>query len=154
MAWSVTRYTKRCSCVTRRDQQPASIFLRGSGFPGPWNGSRIAASTRSSTLIAVLRSVLKDRGPLRVSLHLTSLDAVLRPFQAWSAFAPLVVAPTGDAARYVATVTGAQFPEDRRVRWPEAGRHRGLPAAGRSPFPAGPPPDRERRPDFDGGSYT
>ena len=64
MASSVTRYTNRCSWLTRRDQQPASTYLRGSGFPSPWNGSRITASTRSNTLIAVLRSVLtQKRGP-------------------------------------------------------------------------------------------
>src|SRR5450759_79803 len=61
MTSSVTRYTNRCSWVTRRDQQPASTYLRGSGFPSPWNGSRITASTRSNTLIAVLRSVLTQK---------------------------------------------------------------------------------------------
>jgi hypothetical protein len=53
---------------------------------------------------------LKDRDPLRISLHLTSLDAVPRPFQAWSAPSPLVAMPIGDAERCVATVTGVQFP--------------------------------------------
>ena len=53
---------------------------------------------------------LKNRDPLRISLHLASLDAVPRPFQAWSALAPLVVMPIGDAGRCVATVTGVQFP--------------------------------------------
>jgi hypothetical protein len=53
---------------------------------------------------------LKDRDPLRISLHLTSLDAVQRPFQARSALAPLVVMPIGDAVRCVATATGVPFP--------------------------------------------
>ena len=53
---------------------------------------------------------LKDREPLRISLHLTFLDAVQRPFQAWSALAPLVAMPIGDGVRCVATVTGVQFP--------------------------------------------
>lgn len=53
---------------------------------------------------------LKDRDPLRISLHLKSRDAVPQPFQAWSALAPLVAMPIGDAERCVATVTGAQFP--------------------------------------------
>jgi hypothetical protein len=53
---------------------------------------------------------LKDRDPLRISLHLKSLDAVPLPFQAWSARAPLVATPIGDAVRCVATVTGAPFP--------------------------------------------
>ena len=53
---------------------------------------------------------LKDRDPLRISLHLTSLDAVPRRFQAWSALSPLVAMRIGDAVRYVATVTGVQFP--------------------------------------------
>jgi hypothetical protein len=53
---------------------------------------------------------LEDRDPLRISLHLTSLDAVRRPFQAWSALAPLVAMPIGDAVRCVATATGVQFP--------------------------------------------
>ena len=97
---------------------------------------------------------LKHRDPFRISLHLRSLDAVPRPFQAWSALAPLVVMPIGDAVRCVATVTGVQFPGDRRVRWPEEGRRRALPAAERSRFPAGPPPDRERWPDFYGGWCT
>jgi hypothetical protein len=52
---------------------------------------------------------LKDRGPLRISLHLKFLDAVPLPFQAWSALAPLVATPIGDAVRCVATVTGAPF---------------------------------------------
>jgi hypothetical protein len=53
---------------------------------------------------------LKDRDPLRISLHLKSLDAVPLPFQAWSARAPLDARPIGDAVRCVATVTGVQFP--------------------------------------------
>ena len=53
---------------------------------------------------------LKDRDPLRISLHLKSLDAVPLPFQAWSALAPLAATPIGDAVRCVATVTGVQFP--------------------------------------------
>src|SRR5579862_4611194 len=39
---------------------------------------------------------LKDRDPLRISLHLASLDAARRPFQAWSAAVPHVAVPTGD----------------------------------------------------------
>ena len=38
MASSVTRYTNRCSCVTRRDQHPASTYFRGSGFSWPCKG--------------------------------------------------------------------------------------------------------------------
>ena len=53
---------------------------------------------------------LKDRDPLRISLHLKSLDAVPLPFQAWSARAPLDARPIGDAVRCVATVTSVQFP--------------------------------------------
>jgi hypothetical protein len=53
---------------------------------------------------------LKDRDPVRVSRHPASLDAVPRPFQAWSALAPLCVMPIGDAVRCVATVTGARSP--------------------------------------------
>jgi hypothetical protein len=53
---------------------------------------------------------LKYRDPPRISHHLTSLDAVPRPFQAWSALARLVEVPIGDAVRCVATATGAQFP--------------------------------------------
>ena len=52
---------------------------------------------------------LKDRDPLRISLHLKSLDADPPPFQAWYALAPLVATPIGDAARSVATVTGVPF---------------------------------------------
>ena len=55
---SPTRYTRRCSCVMRLDQQPARRYLSGSGLPGPWKGSRITASTRSNTLIAAFRSDL------------------------------------------------------------------------------------------------
>ena len=53
---------------------------------------------------------LKDSDSLRISLHLASLDGVPRRFRAWSAFAPLVVMPIGDAVHCVATVTGVQFP--------------------------------------------
>jgi hypothetical protein len=53
---------------------------------------------------------LKDRDPLRISLHLTSLDGVPRRFLAWSALSPLVVMPIGDAVRCGATATGVQFP--------------------------------------------
>ena len=52
---------------------------------------------------------LKDRDPLRISLHLKSLDAVPLPFQAWSALASPAATPKGDAARCVATVTGVRF---------------------------------------------
>ena len=40
MASSVTRYTRRCSRVTRRDPRPANTYLSGSGFAGPSKGSR------------------------------------------------------------------------------------------------------------------
>lgn len=53
---------------------------------------------------------LKDRKPLRISLHPRSLDAVPLPFQAWFALAPLVVLPLEDAVRCAATVTGVPFP--------------------------------------------
>ena len=53
---------------------------------------------------------LKDRDPLRISLHLTSRDAVPRRFQAWFALSPLAAMRIGDAVRCVATVTGVQFP--------------------------------------------
>lgn len=58
-------------------------------------------------VLAELR--LKDRDPLRISLHLKSRDAVPLRFQAWSALGPLVATPTGDAVRCVATVRGVQF---------------------------------------------
>ncbi len=47
------RYTRRCSWVIRRDQQPASTYFSGSGFPIPVNGSRTTASTRSRTRKAI-----------------------------------------------------------------------------------------------------
>jgi hypothetical protein len=53
---------------------------------------------------------LKDSDSLRISLHLTSRDGAPRRFQAWSAPAPLVVMPIGDAVHCVATVRGVQFP--------------------------------------------
>jgi hypothetical protein len=53
---------------------------------------------------------LKNSESLRASLHLASLDGVPPRFQAWSAPASLVVTPSGDAVRCVATVTGVQFP--------------------------------------------
>jgi hypothetical protein len=53
---------------------------------------------------------LKDRDPLRISLHQKSLDADPRPFPAWSEPVPLVATPIGDAVRCVATATGVQFP--------------------------------------------
>jgi hypothetical protein len=52
---------------------------------------------------------LKDGDPFRISLHLKSLDAVPLPFQAWSALAPPVVTPIGDAVRCVATARGVRF---------------------------------------------
>src|SRR5262249_48901604 len=57
MRSALTAYTRRCSSVIRRDQAPARACLRGSGFPTPWNGSRVTASTRSSTRRAVRRLV-------------------------------------------------------------------------------------------------
>ena len=53
---------------------------------------------------------LKYCDPLRISLHPESLDAVPLLFQAWSALAPLVATPIGDAVRCVATLAGVQFP--------------------------------------------
>jgi hypothetical protein len=53
---------------------------------------------------------LKDRDPLRISLHPRSLDAVPQQFQAWSAPVPLAAMPIADAVRCVATVTGVPFP--------------------------------------------
>jgi hypothetical protein len=53
---------------------------------------------------------LKDRDSLRIPLHPKSRDAVPLPFQAWSARAPLVATPIGDAVHCAATVTGAPFP--------------------------------------------
>jgi hypothetical protein len=122
MASSVTRYTNRCSWLTRRDQQPASIYRRGSGFPRPWkwiphhrldeiqhsNCSAAFGFDPKTQVLPELR--LKDCDSLRISPHLASLDGVPRRFQAWSALAPLVVMPIGDAVHCAATVTGVQFP--------------------------------------------
>jgi hypothetical protein len=95
-------------------------------LPIPWNGSsgiqyhcvdEIQHSDCGATFgfdpkAEVLPELwLKDRDPVRNSLHLTSLDAVPRPFQAWSALAPLVVMPIGDAVRCVATVRGVSLHE-------------------------------------------
>ena len=117
MASSVTRYTNRCSWLTRRDQQPASTYLRGSAYPFEWAShhhiqhSDCGAAFGFDPKAEVLPKLrLKDRDPLRISLHLRSLDAVPRRFQAWSALSPLVAMPIGDAVRCVATVTGVQFP--------------------------------------------
>ncbi len=57
MRSAVTAYTKRCSSVIRRDQAPARTYFKGSGFPIPWNGFRITASTRSKTRSATRRFV-------------------------------------------------------------------------------------------------
>jgi hypothetical protein len=53
---------------------------------------------------------LKDRDPPRISLHLISLDAVRRWFQAWCVLSPLAAMPIGDDGRYVVIATSAQFP--------------------------------------------
>jgi len=53
---------------------------------------------------------LNDSDPPRISLHPASLDAVQRPFQAWSVLSPHVVMPLGDAGRCVAIATSVQFP--------------------------------------------
>lgn len=42
----------------RRDQHPARRYRSGSGLPSPCKGSRITASTKSSTRSAVFRSAL------------------------------------------------------------------------------------------------
>ncbi len=52
---------------------------------------------------------LKDREPLRISLHLKSRDAGPLPFQASYALAPLAAMPIGAGVRCVATVKGVQF---------------------------------------------
>ena len=41
-----TRYTNLCSSSIRRDQQPASTCLSGSGLPIPSNGERTDSSRR------------------------------------------------------------------------------------------------------------
>ena len=53
---------------------------------------------------------LKDRDPPRSSLHLTSLGAVQRSFQAWFALSPHAAMPIGGAGRCVAIATSVQFP--------------------------------------------
>ena len=55
---SLTRYTRRCSCVSRRDHAPDNGCLRGSGLPIPVNGSLITLSIRSNARIATRRSLL------------------------------------------------------------------------------------------------
>ena len=52
-----TRYTTRCSCVTRLDHVLGAKWRKGSGLPRPENGSRMTASTRASTRSATRRSV-------------------------------------------------------------------------------------------------
>ena len=52
---------------------------------------------------------LKNCDPLRISLHLRTLDADPLPFQAWSALFRHVATPLGDAVHCVATVTDARF---------------------------------------------
>jgi hypothetical protein len=77
--------------VTRRDQQPASTYFNGSGFPWP---SRVAQdcfneiedSDRYAALIVypkpeVLKELgLKDGNPFRLPLHRASLFAMRRLF--------------------------------------------------------------------------
>jgi hypothetical protein len=97
---------------------------------------------------------LKDRDPLRTSLHPASLDEVPQRFQAWSAALLPGLGPTEDAVHFAVTATNEQSRAGRRVRWLEAGPRPALPAGVRSPFPAHPPPDRERWTDWREDSYT
>ncbi len=53
----LTAYTSRCSSVILRDHAPARTYFSGSGFPMPWKGSRMTASTRSRTRSATRRFV-------------------------------------------------------------------------------------------------
>ena len=117
----MTRYTNRCSWLTRRDQQPASTYLRAQACPTlEWishhrldqiQHSDCGASFGFDPKTEVLPELrLKDRDPLRISLHLESLDAVPLPFQAWSALAQLVATLIRGAVRCVANATGVQFP--------------------------------------------
>lgn len=57
MRLELTRYTIRCSWVSRRDHTPGARYFSGSGFPIPANGSLTMASIRSNARSAVLRSV-------------------------------------------------------------------------------------------------
>src|SRR5574341_1389494 len=57
MRSSLTRYTRRCSCVSRRDHVFGARYFNGSGLPIPSNGSRIIALMRSNARRATLRSV-------------------------------------------------------------------------------------------------
>src|SRR5215470_6369716 len=57
MRSSLTKYTMRCSCVSRRDQVFGARYFNGSGLPTPSNGSRMIASMRSNAREATLRSV-------------------------------------------------------------------------------------------------
>ena len=53
----LTAYTSRCSSVILRAHAPARRYFSGSGFPMPWKGSRMTASTRSRTRSATRRFV-------------------------------------------------------------------------------------------------
>src|SRR5262249_6285327 len=57
MRSSLTRYTMRCSCVSRRDHVFGARYFNGSGLPTPSNGSRTIASMMSKARRATLRSV-------------------------------------------------------------------------------------------------
>ena len=90
MASSVTRYTNRCSCVTRRDQHPASTYFSGSGFPRAFEWvshdclNQIEHPDCDATLglhpkPEVLKELrLKYGGSFSLSLHRVSLFA-MRP---------------------------------------------------------------------------
>lgn len=97
---SVTRYTSRCSWVTRRDQQPARVYRSGSG---------LTYCRRSQELR------LKDGAAISLSLHPESHAAIPRRLAPSPYLARPGVALRGASWRSLAIAASERFRSARPV---------------------------------------